>query len=330
MATAAQVRANRSNAQKSTGPRTAEGKAAVAENAVKHGLLARAAVLQGEDWEEFTEFRENLLEELSPDGTLEVLLAERIVSLSWRLQRAARLQNEAYESLYLKEATSTYGKMMRAEMAKGRPAGPETGTDDLVTGRVLVADFGGAKVLDRMLLYERRIEHSLYRTMGELKKLRLRRGLEPATTERGEGVSSWKSEVSSEEGQSLPTFDFNLHTSSEPPCGVTTNGVADSTGAAASPLGEGEIPGGQEPAVGAALPSRAVEAAGRESESDFAKQSQFGADQSAVNLSWCGDLRPEEGVGQPQEQSQSEGDLASDGLSFSRGERGEAAFHPRV
>ena len=84
MATAAQTRANRSNAQKSTGPRTAEGKAVVAQNAVKHGLLARAAVLQGEDWEEFTELRENLLEELSPEGRLEGLLAERIVSLSWR------------------------------------------------------------------------------------------------------------------------------------------------------------------------------------------------------------------------------------------------------
>ena len=50
MATEAQVAANRLNAQKSSGPRTAEGKAVVAQNAVKHGLLAREGVLRGKDW----------------------------------------------------------------------------------------------------------------------------------------------------------------------------------------------------------------------------------------------------------------------------------------
>jgi hypothetical protein len=49
MATQEQVEANRQNAQKSTGPRTAEGKMAVALNAVKHGLTANIDVVCQED-----------------------------------------------------------------------------------------------------------------------------------------------------------------------------------------------------------------------------------------------------------------------------------------
>ena len=61
MASDAQIVANRLNAQKSTGPRTAEGKAVVSQNAVKHGLLARQAVIVGEDPGEFEFYREQML-----------------------------------------------------------------------------------------------------------------------------------------------------------------------------------------------------------------------------------------------------------------------------
>jgi hypothetical protein len=49
MATPAQIAANRANAQKSTGPRTAEGKAASRLNALKHGLDAESLIIPGED-----------------------------------------------------------------------------------------------------------------------------------------------------------------------------------------------------------------------------------------------------------------------------------------
>ena len=45
-------------------------------------------------------------------------------------------------------------------------------------GRRAVQDFNQERVLDRLLVYERRIEHSLYRTMAELRKERLLRQAE--------------------------------------------------------------------------------------------------------------------------------------------------------
>ena len=48
MTTDKQRKANRQNAKKSTGPRTEEGKARSSQNGLKHGLLARDAVMAGE------------------------------------------------------------------------------------------------------------------------------------------------------------------------------------------------------------------------------------------------------------------------------------------
>jgi len=48
MSTTAQIKANRQNSKKSTGPQTAEGKNVVSQNAVKHGIFAES-VIKGED-----------------------------------------------------------------------------------------------------------------------------------------------------------------------------------------------------------------------------------------------------------------------------------------
>jgi hypothetical protein len=54
-----QIQANRRNALRSTGPKTARGKRAVSRNAIKHGLLAREVVITaGEGEESLKEFHE--------------------------------------------------------------------------------------------------------------------------------------------------------------------------------------------------------------------------------------------------------------------------------
>ena len=78
MASENQVAANRRNAAKSTGPKTAQGKQVVRMNALKHGLRAERVVIPGEDPEEFEALFQGLQEDWQPVGARENLLVERL------------------------------------------------------------------------------------------------------------------------------------------------------------------------------------------------------------------------------------------------------------
>ncbi len=86
-----QVEANRANARKSTGPKTAEGKANSRRNALKRGILAREVVLHeetgGERASEFWALHRGFWQHLEPEGPVEESLVERMVTAYWRLHR---------------------------------------------------------------------------------------------------------------------------------------------------------------------------------------------------------------------------------------------------
>jgi hypothetical protein len=87
MATLKQFEANRRNAQKSTGPNTPEGKAAVSMNALRHGLRARTVVLPGENGEEFTQLCDDLEVEWHPQSRTEQFYVEQMAVSQWKLTR---------------------------------------------------------------------------------------------------------------------------------------------------------------------------------------------------------------------------------------------------
>jgi hypothetical protein len=87
-----QIDANRRNARKSTGPRTPEGKAVVAQNAVRHGLLSAKLLIDGEEEAELFGLAERLRAEYRPEGEFEELLVEDIVATSWRLRRVPHFE----------------------------------------------------------------------------------------------------------------------------------------------------------------------------------------------------------------------------------------------
>jgi hypothetical protein len=77
------------------GPKTEEGKEVARWNATRHGIRSPSPVVPGvekpEDWQEY---RDGMLVDLAPAGPLELVLAERVAVLAWRLHRVTRYETE--------------------------------------------------------------------------------------------------------------------------------------------------------------------------------------------------------------------------------------------
>jgi len=93
MTTEKKAESNRKNAQKSTGQRSAAGKAIVSQNARTHGLLSRSLIVKGESQEELSELLRLLSEDFQPVGLVECALVERIAIALWRQRRLVRAES---------------------------------------------------------------------------------------------------------------------------------------------------------------------------------------------------------------------------------------------
>jgi hypothetical protein len=92
MASAKQIAANRRNAQKSTGPRTPQGKLKSRCNALRHGLTAETVIDVFENVEDYQTFEQALLAHYAPASIVARELTLRLASLLWRLRRATAIE----------------------------------------------------------------------------------------------------------------------------------------------------------------------------------------------------------------------------------------------
>jgi hypothetical protein len=170
-----QIEANRRNAQKSTGPSTTKGKIAVAQNALKHGLRTDRTVIKSEDQADFDLHHAQIFDELAPSTPIESALADRIVSTLWRLKRVENFQNRSIDALGTPK-NNQFTKLQQMLIAKytgSSEAGSVESDPDLLLGRMLVKDFTNDRVLEKLLMYERRIENSFYRSLLEIHRLNM-------------------------------------------------------------------------------------------------------------------------------------------------------------
>ncbi|APW62416.1 hypothetical protein [Paludisphaera borealis] len=94
MATDAQIQANRSNAKKSCGPKSDEGKARARLNALKHGMRAKTVnpILPHEDPAELEAKIQEWVDDYQPTNAIERELVSRAARISWSLDRAERYE----------------------------------------------------------------------------------------------------------------------------------------------------------------------------------------------------------------------------------------------
>ena len=96
MATEKQIAANRANAQKSSGPKTAAGKAKSSMNHLSWGFCSNGILMPGEDPAEFRSLLDDLLDQHQPANVTEQILVEKMAQNKWLSDRAFRLQGESF------------------------------------------------------------------------------------------------------------------------------------------------------------------------------------------------------------------------------------------
>ena len=156
--TAAQLTANRANAQLSTGPRTQEGRKRSSLNAVRHGLTGQIHVHTAEDQQAFTKHCDGIREALAPEGALETDLAQAIAEDRWRLNRARALENSIF----------ALGQSEHLPPDSGHPEVDAA----LAQGRTWMAH---AHQLHLLTTYENRIRRSVEKNTAELRALQAER-----------------------------------------------------------------------------------------------------------------------------------------------------------
>jgi hypothetical protein len=152
-----QLAANRRNARRSTGPKTAEGKDRSSRNNLRHGLTGQITVLPSEDREAHDLFCNRLLEWLNPENPMEEQLANSIAEDSWRLNRVSAIET----NIFALGRRYDNGAHERRELQCALKDA-ETFLDE-------------ARNFQLLTLYEQRINRNLQRSLKQLRQLQAER-----------------------------------------------------------------------------------------------------------------------------------------------------------
>jgi hypothetical protein len=183
-----QIQANQNNAQKSTGPKTPEGKAVCAANAITHGFSAQHAVLPSESSEGFQALLARLEDEFRPQSAIEQSLIRHLADADWRLRRAA-----TFESAVLLQRV----ERLRRNTDEDDNDLPEDPVFDEICllGRALISDADGSDPLSKISRHEARLTRRYFKALAQLRKARKDRhtGPTPPPPQTGQSLNAGRS-----------------------------------------------------------------------------------------------------------------------------------------
>ena len=147
-----QLEANRRNAQRSTGPKTAEGKKVSALNARRHNLTGEVTAMTEADRITHDAFSASIVENLAPEGAMETQLAQRIATDSWRLNRISAVEDNLFALGH-----NAHSDDIETEHAEIHAA--------LTAAKVYTEE---SKQLQLLTLYEQRINRNIQKNLAML------------------------------------------------------------------------------------------------------------------------------------------------------------------
>jgi hypothetical protein len=121
----ARLNANRQNAERSTGPKTPEGKSISSLNAVRTALTGRTVLLANDDADRYQAHIQAFFEEIAPIGQRETILAQSLADIAWRIERIASFEMATYakgrallSNSYLDEPAALRPQLIELDVAQ--------------------------------------------------------------------------------------------------------------------------------------------------------------------------------------------------------------------
>ena len=155
-ASEAQILANRRNAERSTGPKTTDGKEISRRNSLKHGLTGEGVALTNEDSARVERMFHDLEAEMKPSGPMGRLLVRRIATMAVRMERSV-----------LQETAALSERVTRAEADAGAAGSSEA--EQAEAGRRAMFDPSKEACLARK--YEAAAERGFFKAIKEFREV---------------------------------------------------------------------------------------------------------------------------------------------------------------